>query len=116
MSGIKEIERSSTQLGGVAPAALAILSSKLGSSLYNSHYGLRHPFGIYTVSLEKILGSFEELLKVLERSTNHDLTSKKLDVGWDDDLLLGLERLLYSIMEHFDDCESIIKCFIAPRF
>ncbi len=114
MSGINEIERSSNQLGGVAPAALAILSSKFGSRLYNSDYGLRHPFGIYTVSLEKVLGSFEELLEVLEKSANHDLTSKKLDVGWDDDLLLGLERLLYSIMEHFDDCESIIKSFLAP--
>ncbi len=114
MTGIKAIERSSNQHGGVAPTALVTLSRKFQSQLYNKEYGLRHPFGIYTVSLAKLLDSFEYLLTVIEKSASHDLTSRTLDVGWDDDLLSGLERLLYSIMEHFDDCESILKCFLPP--
>lgn len=115
MSGIRLIRRSSIELGGIAPPALATLSGKSRSKLYNHDYGLRHPFGIYTVSLDKLLESFEDLLSELEQSATHDLVSESLDVGWDEALLSGLEKLLYSIMEHFDDCESVLKCFLPPR-
>lgn len=111
MTGKFTIIRSSNQRGGLNPDAVETLSASFTSRLYHANYHLRHPFGIYNVSLNKILSSFEDVLEALSSATQHDLRSNKLDPKWDKNLLYNLEKLLYTLMEHMDDCESILQCF-----
>ena len=111
MTGKNAIFRSSEQRGGLSPEAVEILSCEFTAPLYYLDYQLRHPFGIYNVSLNQVISSFEGLIESLSSAKQHDLNSKKLDRKWDEELLQNLEKLLYSLMEHMDDCENIIQCF-----
>lgn len=58
------------------------------------------------------MGAFEKLLTALESVENIDLSSPKLDPSWNKNLHESLEQFLRNIMDHFDDCESIVKGFI----
>lgn len=109
------IIRLSNQRGGLNPEAVDTLSLEFDSPLYNLEYQLRHPFGIYNVSLNNIFSSFENLLLELAFANKQDIQSNKSDTKWNEDLLHSLEKLLYALMEHMDDCENIIKCFFPPR-
>jgi hypothetical protein len=111
MIEVNSIFRSSTQRGGLNPEALETLSSEFKIPLYHLDYQLRHPFGIYNVSANRIMSEFEEVTNELTNTKQYDFRSNKLDPDWDKNLLLHLEKLLYALMEHIDDCENIIKCF-----
>lgn len=108
------IIRLSNQRGGLNPEAVETLSSEIASPLYHLDYQLRHPFGIYNISLANVFASFEKLLGDLDFASKQDLQSKNSDTKWSDDLLRSLEKLLYALMEHMDDCDNIIKCFYPP--
>lgn len=108
------IKRSSSDIGGVVPRALAVLSSRFTSPKYHHDKGLRAPFGIYAVSIDNVIDAFERVPPNLDKALKSDLTFDNLAFGWDDDLLGSIQRLLYSLMEHFDDCESILKGFLRP--
>jgi hypothetical protein len=108
------ITRLSTQRGGLNPEAVETLSLEFDSPLYHLEYQLRHPFGIYNVSLGNVFSSFENLLLELAFASKQDIQSNKSDTKWNEDLLQSLEKLLYALMEHMDDCENIIKCFFPP--
>lgn len=108
------IIRLSSQRCGLNPEAVDTLSLEFDSPLYHLDYQLRHPFGIYNVSLGNVFASFENLLIELTFASKQDLQSNKSDTKWSEDLLRNLEKLLYALMEHMDDCENIIKCFFTP--
>lgn len=108
------IIRLSNQRGGLNPEAVETLSSEITQPLYHLDYQLRHPFGIYNISLENVFTSFKNLLVDLDFASKQDLQSKNSDTKWSDDLLRSLEKLLYALMEHMDDCDNIIKCFYPP--
>ncbi len=114
MTDRKPIKRSSNQRGGLNPPAIETLSLELSSPLYHLEYQMRHPFGIYNVSLNRVFSSFEDLLTDLTAAKEHDLKSKKADLKWENYLLHSLEKLLYALMEHMDDCENILRCFFPP--
>lgn len=105
------IIRLSNQRGGLNPEAIETLSLEFTSPLYYSEYQLRHPFGIYNVSLSRVFSAFENVLSELMSAKQHDIQSNKSSPKWDENLLNNLEKLLYALMEHMDDCENIIKCF-----
>lgn len=105
------IIRLSTQRGSLNPEAVETLSLEFNLPLHHLEYKLRHPFGIYNVSLGNIFAAFENLLLALAYASEQDIQSNKSASKWSEDLLSSLEKLLYSLMEHMDDCENIIKCF-----
>lgn len=82
--------------------------------MYHQDKGLRAPFGIYAVSINNVLDAFVRVPPNLDQALKSDLTSRRLAVDWDDDLLGAIQGLLYSLMEHLDDCESILKGFLQP--
>ena len=114
MTEKKPIIRSSNQRGGLNPPAVETLSLELTSPSYHLEYQLRHPFGIYNVSLNRVLSSFEDLSTGLAAINERDLLSNKGNPKWDANLLHSLEKLLYALMEHMDDCENILRCFFPP--
>ena len=78
------IFRSSEQRGGLNPKAVETLSCEFTSPLYHLEYQLRHPFGIYNVSINRVISSFEGLIESLAEARQHDLQSNKLDRKWDE--------------------------------
>ena len=78
MSAKKLIERNTSQRAGLLPPAIEVLSANIQSPIFSSEYGLRHPFAIYSVTLNRILKAFEKLLEQLDIASNHDLKSSKL--------------------------------------
>jgi hypothetical protein len=116
------IRRKSTQNGRLMPEAYEALSSKLeGVPLSNMNYGhrsisrLRHPLGIYSVSLSSVLDSLLDVLDELDhlRSERPFLDTSKY--GWDTELVAKQERFLRYLMDHMDDCVSVLMCFFGDK-
>jgi hypothetical protein len=95
---------------GLCPPACSRLSGETGVPLFNDRHGLRHPLGIYNVSIAKIEERFKKVLKELEPFLKVE-NSKQVKDDWVATLLDAQESLLYSLEEHFDDCFSILDCF-----
>ncbi|MCI1277553.1 MAG: hypothetical protein LKG23_01080 [Nitrospira sp.] len=97
---------------GICPASYSRLARQLNASLFNLNHGLRHPFGIYGISLGKCAGRFEDVIKALDPFLSV-VNSRQVRAEWFDPLLDAEERLLYSLEEHFDDCFSVLDCFFV---
>jgi len=78
-------------------------------TLHNEAHGLRHPLGIYTVSVGKVAERFEDVLNQLDQLNG---TFDPKDTKWSDKLLREQERLLYALREHIDHCFLVLQCFI----
>lgn len=96
--------------GGLCPPASSRLSGGLGLPLFNRDHGLRHPLGIYNVSVGKIEERFKKVLRELEPFLKVE-NAEQIKDSLVAPLLDAQERLLYSLEEHFDDCYSILDCF-----
>lgn len=106
-----EIRRVSTKAGGLAPRAISVLSANFPSPLFNLNYQLRHPLGIYNISVRHILTSFNQVLTLLEEIIEQMNKTKYYNADKFSDLAMQQRFLLYFLMEHLDDCENIIRCF-----
>jgi hypothetical protein len=104
-----KIIKSLTNKNGLYPIAVEKLKSHFQQPLYYQEHNMRHPLGVYNISVGKVLACFKdvlrELLAVSQIIPSNDLRFK------DSDLLKNTERLLHSFMEHFDDCEKILASF-----
>ncbi len=100
--------------GGLCPPASWRLSGEIALPLFSHNHGLRHPLGIYTVSLGKIVERFEKVMKEMEPFLKVENVEQIKD-DWVAPLLDAQERLLYSLEEHFDDCYSILDCFFQDK-
>lgn len=89
--------------------ASKLLRSYKDSPFYNDNYGLRHPFAIYNVSINSVIENQKNLLSNLERIQSDQLNRELSDKKINNDLIVATDQYLDSIMEHLDDCLSIIK-------
>ncbi len=110
-----KIIRKRQEEGGLLPSVVVRLSKKIESPLYYSDYGLRHPLGIFNSSVNEVVTEIEKLCDLLEKiavTYQGDL----IEVIKNHDDILGLQRnLLYSIANHLDNCENIMKCFFQAK-
>lgn len=97
---------------GICPASYWRLAGKFNASLFNLNHGLRHPFGIYGISLGKCATRFQNVMQALDPFLSIQ-NAKQVRAEWFDPLLDAEERLLYSVEEHFDDCFSVLDCFFS---
>ena len=110
-----EIRQNSHDIGGLQPDGCRVLSAKFSVPLYHSTvYDLRHPLGIYNVSFDAILENFQSVLNELEvllaEKPFQDPQSPPSNV-----LLEKQRNLLYSLMEHMDDCSNILMGFFPTK-
>ncbi|MGH7146831.1 MAG: hypothetical protein ACREIJ_02890, partial [Nitrospiraceae bacterium] len=104
------LQLNENEFGGLCPPASFRLSGELGLPLFNRDHGLRHPLGIYNVSLGKIEERFKKVLNELEPFLKVE-NAEQIKDNLFPPLLDAQERLLFSLEEHFDDCYSILDCF-----
>lgn len=85
------------------------------TTFYNSNYKLRHPFAIYNISMNAVLANFKNLLRALESYRNDQSARELSDKEINRNLIISTDQYLDSIMEHCDDCLSIIKSFFPSE-
>lgn len=81
--------------------------------LYYSRLHLRHPAGIYSLSLTRLSSRFRNVLDELDSVRTKYATSGNLpELGV---LIDRHESLLYALAEHLDDCKNILRSFFASN-
>jgi len=100
--------------GSLNPKIYSLLKLIPEKFLYFHEHRLRHPLGIYNRFInefeEKSLLSIKRFNKVLELfELNHDFENE-LDL-----LLIAHQDFLFQMNEFFDNCYSIIKCFVPKK-
>jgi hypothetical protein len=90
-------------------SADAILRTQKESLFYNLQYGLRHPYAIYTVSISAVMDNFNNLITALEAFQSNTSSEPFSNKESNRNLIISTDQLIDSIMEHLDDCLSIIK-------
>jgi hypothetical protein len=110
------VERNSTDASGLLPEIIESLDADFHLPLYHRDLKLRQPLGIYNASLASVLGSFEDVLDEFEQLMIDRPYRRQNELPkWSDDNLMNSQRqLLYSLMEHMEDCFNVLKCFVQP--
>ncbi|MFM0395220.1 hypothetical protein [Paraburkholderia phytofirmans] len=94
-------------------ATLALEASR-ETETFHARLRLRPPIGVYNLSLATVIGHFDrcideigELPPMNDRSTQ--ASAKR------NEFLATLDGLLDALMEHIDDCNSVLKCFFKDE-
>jgi len=95
-----------------SPRTREELLKRKDNSFHNAARELRHPLGIYNMSLINIWDTFYEVLNELDRVIeNGAFRNNPPEDEWDKNLLRRQEDLISRVMRHFDDCLNILCCF-----
>jgi len=100
---------------GLFPKAVYALHAAKDVSTHHAIHGFRHPLGIYNVSLTYILTRFGKVLDELDRFSSTYHADKKKTDQLCSALLDTMDHLLDSLLEHMDDCESVIASFFPSK-
>jgi len=99
----------------LGPEGGETLTADFNQPLYNAEYRLRPPLALYNVSIGGIASAFNDVLDSLDGVTSQRLFTDSNNIGNDKLLLEPQERLLYRLMEHWDDCTNVLQCFHKER-
>ena len=73
---------------------------------------LRHPFSIYSISLLTIREKMDRLLDVITPLYTKPQILKEQYSRLDTEIREATDSLLDALMEHFDDCENVLDCYL----
>ncbi|MDB9513204.1 hypothetical protein PN499_18580 [Kamptonema animale CS-326] len=106
---MKKIERKTHRDGNLHPKAFNCLKLLPESFTYHKDHTERHPYSIYSFSVQRVMKSFNDLLDETDRiSTALFNVDGYLDYPLDN--LPNLQReLLHALQSHIDDCYLILK-------
>lgn len=99
----------------VLPKAALVLQDVRGVPTFESAHGLRHPTGAYNLSLNALANRLIITHEQLENYTT-ELIYQRSTAGVEPSaqkLLEAIDHLLDALMEHFDVCQGILRCFFA---
>ncbi len=95
------------------PSARGILQLARNRPLHHQAYRLRHPLAIYNLSVLNVLKRMRRVIEELHAAEKSRRYADRTNYSWGDDLLAAQDHLLDALMEHFDDCKSVLRCFGA---
>lgn len=95
------------------PRIAWLLRSLPGDKLYHQRLRLRHPAGIYSLSLGRLSSRFQNVLNELDSVRADYADSRELPEL--EILIDRQESLLYALAEHLDDCKNILKSFFESN-
>lgn len=109
-----KIKRSLAVHGNLFPSVYGALRLAPESAMHFLDHDLRHPLGIYNVSIGRVLSAFEGVLTENDRIQSALFNSSgQLDIQGGP-LVEALAELLESMLAHTDDCYHILKTFHPP--
>lgn len=113
------IIRRSGETAGLAPEAAAALGASYDRPFHHEAHRVRHPLGIYNVSLARVLDRFETALQRHESIVKTRPFERKDDCAsgappWLREFLTAYEQLLYALAEHVEDCYTILETCLPP--
>lgn len=101
------------------PRAVRALESARDVETYHARLRLRHPLAIYNISLSQVVGRFSSALTELEKLRHITGFGGERDAK-EEAFLAALDSLLDALVEHFDDCNNVLRCFFQneadPRY
>ncbi len=106
-----EIKIDPEDTGNCLPAIKALASLKAMAS-YHEIRDLRHPLGVYNLSLSRIC---DKVKKCADKLEQHWIDTPK-DQAIKDEIIDYLELSLYAAAEHNDDIETVAKTFFKNNF
>jgi hypothetical protein len=103
--------------GAGALPALDRLSSLIDAPLHHDKIGVRHPLGIYNLSVARVSNKVVACATKLEALIQTAATLSELHAleKESEELVDYLELCLYAAAEHVDDVESIAVCCFASK-
>jgi hypothetical protein len=97
------------QRGNLYPEAYNCLHSLPDIAIQHGDHGLRHPLGIYSISLQRVIQAFKDVLAENDKVYYAPLKEDG-SIDFNTDLLLKAQQeLLDALMAHIDDCYHILK-------
>lgn len=105
------IERSTQDPAGLEPAVLETLLSVADQPSFHIENGFRPAVGIYNISMHQVSKRLLSVWDVLDAVVQGRHFLDPDNTTWHEPLLSHHETLLYSLMEHIEDCENIIRGF-----
>ncbi len=113
------IIRRSGEAASILPEAVAGLGATYLHPFHYEAHRVRHPLGVYNVSLSRVLGRFEtvihqyaEIVKTRPFASKNDCASGPPQ--WLREFLKAYEQLLYALAEHVEDCHTILETCLPP--
>src|SRR6266700_7124083 len=104
-----KLSLSIAQQGNLYPPVYNCLRSLPDCALHHSDHGLRHPLGIYSLSLGRVVQAFKMVLdendKIYQTPTDSNGSCNFETTA----LLKAQQELLNALMAHIDDCYQILK-------
>jgi hypothetical protein len=91
------------------PKAVHSLESCDSVPLFHEKYGVWHPRASYNVSLSTIASRISTVLKALTELHSLRLYLDPRNQNWEIPILEATDHMLDALMEHFDDCNKILK-------
>ena len=96
------------------PKAYRVLRSLSGVATYHSHLGVRHPGAAYNTSLARVGQRLLNVLQFVHQFQTPERASPDEKDDFRDTLLEATDHLLDALMEHVDDCGTLLKSFFSP--
>ncbi len=104
-----KLERKTHRDGNLHPKAFNCLKLLPESFTYHKDHGKRHPFSIYSLSIQKVMQSFNAVLDEIDQ-ISMALFNADGDLDYPLKNLPDLQKgLLHALQSHIDDCYGILK-------
>lgn len=106
---IEKLERQTHRDGNLHPKAFNSLHLLSDRFTYHQDHTERHPFSIYSRSIQELMESFHAVLNEIDRISLALFNIDEL-LNYSLDRLPDLQkRLLYALQSHIEDCYRILK-------
>jgi len=111
------VEVIDTLPAGVLPCSYYVLKNATDVKSFHEKLKipLRHPFSIYTVSLFTIRERMDRLLDLIVPLYTEPQAFKEQYTKLDTEIRDATDSLLDALMEHFDDCENVLDCYLGKE-
>lgn len=108
------VENGDTLPVGVLPYSYYILKNATDVQSFHEELDipLRHPFSIYSFSLFTIREKMDRLLDLIVPLYAEPQALKNQYTKFDAEIRDATDSLLDALMEHFDDCENVLDCYL----
>lgn len=97
---------------GILPRSYYVLKNAMDVKSCHETLDLRHPFSIYSISLSTIRQKMDRLLDLIVPLYTDPQALNKQREELDTTIREATDSILDALMEHFDDCENVLKCFL----